>query len=123
MVLGYRNGRAGRAGSVAWRALVAAACLFAPFAASAQPAPALNAGTAWKVYKAAWEPADEKAYEAFVQAIGRSDCSSLQECLDDEANPWRGTDKKLFYGDCADMAYMLRAYFAWKNGLPFSYQN
>ena len=24
-------------------------------------------------------------------------------------------------GDCADFVYQLRAYFAWKNGLPFSY--
>ena len=26
-----------------------------------------------------------------------------------------------FYADCADLPYMLRAYYAWKNGLPFSY--
>ncbi|HNR78161.1 MAG TPA: hypothetical protein PKM48_13600, partial [Parvularculaceae bacterium] len=32
-------------------------------------------------------------------------------------------DDPEFSGDCADMAYVLRAYFAWKNGLPFSYQN
>ena len=26
-----------------------------------------------------------------------------------------------FNADCADLVYMLRAYYAWKNGLPFSY--
>ena len=26
-----------------------------------------------------------------------------------------------FYADCADLPYMLRAYYAWKNGLPFSF--
>ena len=26
-----------------------------------------------------------------------------------------------FNADCADLPYMLRAYFAWKNGLPFAY--
>lgn len=124
MVSGYRNGRTGSAaGSVARRALLAVALALAPLAAAAEPASAANTGSGWKVFKEAWAPADEKAYEAFVQAIGRSDCTSLEECLEDEANPWRATDRKFFYGDCADMAYMLRAYFAWKNGLPFSYQN
>ncbi|MEL7487993.1 MAG: hypothetical protein AAGJ87_12350, partial [Pseudomonadota bacterium] len=32
-------------------------------------------------------------------------------------------DTRRWSGDCADMAYILRAYYAWKNGLPFSYQN
>ena len=27
----------------------------------------------------------------------------------------------MFNGDCADLVYKLRAYFAWKNGLPFNY--
>jgi hypothetical protein len=125
MVSGYRIGRAAgaAAGSVGWRAFVAVAALLFPCAAIAAPSPLANPGAGWKVFKEAWTADDEKAYEAFVQAIGRSDCTSLEECLEDEANPWRGTDKRLFHGDCADMAYMLRAYFAWKNGLPFSYQN
>ncbi|MEQ8749677.1 MAG: hypothetical protein RIC52_07875 [Amphiplicatus sp.] len=84
---------------------------------------AVITGRDWKVIKAAWSPEDEAGYSAFVQAIGRSSCSSLDSCLQSEANPYRHTDDKSFYGDCADMAYMLRAYYAWKNGLPFSYQN
>ncbi len=26
-----------------------------------------------------------------------------------------------FFADCADLPYLLRAYYAWKNGLPFSF--
>jgi len=86
------------------------------------PAP-VNQGKAWKVYKTTWDAGDEKGYAAFVQGIGRSNCTSLESCLDSPANPYRETDDYFFTGDCADMAYMLRAYYAWKNGLPFSYQS
>ena len=85
--------------------------------------PAINKGVRWPVYKESWGPEDEAGYQAFVQAIGRSDCASLEGCLSHPVNPYRDTDDHFFYGDCADMAYMLRAYYAWKNGLPFSYQN
>ena len=83
----------------------------------------MNTGKEWRIVKAAWGPEDEKGYAAFVQRIGRSHCMSLEGCLQSDANPYRDTDDDTFYGDCADMAYMLRAYYAWKNGLPFSYQN
>lgn len=86
------------------------------------PAP-VNTGKAWKVYKESWAAADEAGYAAFVQAIGRSDCSSLESCLKSDANPYRSSVDPRLPGDCADMAYVLRAYYAWKNGLPFSYQN
>ena len=91
--------------------------------AAAEIPTAVNHGKMWKVYKSAWDEADEAGYAAFVQRIGRAQCSSLESCLDSPANPYRETDDVFFYGDCADMAYMLRAYYAWKNGLPFSYQN
>lgn len=90
-------------------------------AEAAIPAP-VNTGAEWRVVKTAWGPADEAGYAEFVQAIGRSDCDSLEACLKDPANPYRDTDRRAYRGDCADMAYMLRAYYAWKNGLPFSYQ-
>lgn len=128
MVLGMDNRRAKRlaAGGWGWRAV--AACLLAPLLAIASPAQAefpeaVNGGAAWRVVKAAWGPEDEAGYQDFVQAIGRTNCTTLAECLDSPANPYRQTDRRAFHGDCADMAYMLRAYYAWKNGLPFSYQN
>lgn len=126
MVLGSGNRRARRvaAGSKGRRAL--ASVVLAAFAAAAAPVqaetePAL--AHQWKVTKTAWSAEDEAGYSAFVQAIGRSNCSSLDSCLQSDANPYRHTDDRSFYGDCADMAYILRAYYAWKNGLPFSYQN
>ncbi|HXI85863.1 MAG TPA: hypothetical protein VNH64_00280 [Parvularculaceae bacterium] len=100
----------------AW-ALAPAVCFADEF-----PAP-VNAGSEWRVVKDHWSAEDEKGYEAFVQAIGRSDCDTLEACLSDHANPYQKTDHRRYRGDCADMAYMLRAYYAWKNGLPFSYQS
>lgn len=86
------------------------------------PAP-INTNKTWKVYKTHWSETDEKGYAAFVQAVGRSGCSSLEECLKSDANPFRADDDPVLRGDCADMVYVLRGYYAWKNGLPYSYQN
>lgn len=84
---------------------------------------AVNEGKAWRIVKTHWDEADEDGYSAFITAIGRSNCLSLGECLTSQENPYRHTDTRRFSGDCADMAYILRAYYAWKNGLPFSYQH
>lgn len=91
--------------------------------ASTAAAEAVNTGDAWRIVQTEWSRADEDRYSEFVQAIGRSTCSSLESCLAVSANPYYDPDDPEFTGDCADMAYVLRAYFAWKNGLPFSYQN
>ncbi len=96
---------------------------FACASALAQIPLAVNEGEPWRIVKPAWEAADEAGYAAFVQAIGRSKCASLESCLNSPANPYRDTDDHFFNGDCADMAYILRAYYAWKNGLPYSYQS
>jgi len=85
------------------------------------PAP-VNKGTQWKIYKKSWDEADEEGFSNFVYALGQSDCDSLHACLKDAANPYRNTDRYTYSGDCADMVYILRAYYAWKNGLPFSHQ-
>ena len=101
-----------------------AACGLMPAWAESSAIPAaVNTGKRWEVYKAAWGPEDEAGYGAFVTAIGRSDCTSIDACLKDKANPYRSPVDPHLPGDCADMAYVLRAYYAWKNGLPFSYQN
>ena len=85
--------------------------------------PIVNNGAPWRVVKPHWDEADEAGYAAFVTAIGSSNCKTLWECLRDPANPYRTSDQRSFSGDCADMAYILRAYYAWKNGLVFSYQS
>ena len=100
---------------------IGAAALAASAAASDIPAP-INTGKAWKIYKDRWDAGDEAGYAAFVQAIGRSSCLSLESCLKSDANPYRSPNDPDLRGDCADMAYVLRGYYAWKNGLPFSYQ-
>ena len=119
-----RLARGVAAGRGARRALAALAILLAPgTAAAATIPPPVNTGAEWRIIKDSWSADDEAGYAAFVQAIGRSNCMSLEECLSDPANPYRFTDHRVYHGDCADMAYILRAYYAWKNGLPFSYQN
>lgn len=88
--------------------------------AAAVPAPP---GFRWRITKLAWSASDEHAYGEFVHAIGMSDCRNADECLKSPANIYRASDPAgiSFFADCADLPYLLRAYFAWKNGLPFSY--
>src|SRR5690606_17782360 len=80
-------------------------------------------GFRWRITKTAWTESDERAFGEFVTAIGESGCRTFDECLKGPQNIYRASDPKgmFFYADCADLPYALRAYFAWKNGLPFSY--
>ena len=122
--MGYRAFKKTLAVAAALLPSSLAAIFCAPVAAETGAIPpAVNTGKAWEVYKAEWSDADEAGYAAFVQSIGRSDCNSLAACLKSDANPYRSDVDPTLDGDCADMAYVLRAYYAWKNGLPFSYQN
>ena len=79
----------------------------------------------WRILRTSWTERDEKGYEEFVQRIGESGCRNMHACLTSAAaNPvYRASNPAgmHFYADCADLPYMLRAYYAWKNGLPFSY--
>src|SRR5688572_18122433 len=98
--------------------LAGAICLWASWAGAA-------ASPEWRFTKTEWSEADEQGYSAFVTAIGRSNCNSSASCLRDPANPFRASDPPnfRFIADCADLPYMLRAYYAWKNGLPFAFVN
>ena len=91
-------------------------------AASPDKAPA---SWQWRILRTAWTERDEKGYEEFVARIGESGCRNMHACLTSAAsNPlYRASNPPgmHFYADCADLPYMLRAYYAWKNGLPFSY--
>lgn len=81
-----------------------------------------SADAYWKIRKDRWTPADERGYSEFVQKLGESRCGTIEKCLKNPANPYRGTDPAdaAFYSDCADLPYVLRSYYAWKNNLPFS---
>jgi hypothetical protein len=72
-----------------------------------------------------WTDADERGYSEFITAIGESGCGTVNDCLHIAANPFRASDVPgiVFHSDCADLPYVLRAYYAWKRGLPFSYES
>lgn len=80
---------------------------------------------AWPQTTAAWSHDDEGGYERFVQAIAQSGCTTVRTCLSAPANPLAAGDPPglVFSADCADLVYMLRAYYAWKKGLPFGFVN
>ena len=77
----------------------------------------------WRILKDHWSESDEKGFGDFVAALGETNCSSAESCLRNPANPYRDTDQnfKDVDSDCAKWPYLLRAYYAWKNDLPFSY--
>lgn len=88
----------------------------------AGPAEARRSST-WVITKDHWSESDERGFSEFITAIGEANCFTMDECLKSPANPYRATDPWVrWYADCADMPYMLRAYYAWKNGLPFAHQ-
>jgi formylglycine-generating enzyme required for sulfatase activity len=71
-----------------------------------------------------WSDSDERDYGEFIQAIGDSGCTTTDACLHGPWNPFHASDPDdvHFYSDCAQLPYVLRAYFAWKRGLPFSFE-
>ena len=102
------------------------ACL--PFAVVGTVLPVARAaeeGSGWIITKDQWTATDEKNFSDFVSAIGNSRCNTIDSCIRNPANPYRATDPSgvKFWSDCAKFPYFLRAYFAWKNSLPFGYVN
>ncbi len=79
--------------------------------------------TQFRVMRESWSDADERGYGEFVKAIGNANCRTVDKCLKSPANPFAKSDPPgiMWYADCADLPYFLRAYYAWKRGLPFSY--
>ncbi len=77
----------------------------------------------WVVTKESWTAEDEAKFSDFVEQLGSSRCNTIERCLKSAANPYRNSDDPdaSFWTDCAKFPYLLRAYFAWKNGLPFSF--
>lgn len=100
--------------------LAMALSVVVPLAASA------GAGD-WRITKTAWTADDEQNYGNFIAAIGAAvesrRCNRVDTCLSSDANPYHSSDPAnlQFHADCAELPYLLRSYFAWKNGLPFSY--
>jgi hypothetical protein len=90
---------------------------------------------AWRATRD-WTDADEDAYSEWVGTVGRGRAAglcrvdaraqriSLWSCLaTPEVNPlYDDRDLETYFrSDCGDTPYVLRAYYAYKNALPFSY--
>src|SRR5215469_7628357 len=92
--------------------------------AGSKPAAAQNATSPTYVIRFDhWSDADERDFGEFLAGIGRSPCTTVNACLHDPGNPFQASDPSNvdFRSDCANLPYVLRAYFAWKRGLPLSY--
>ncbi|MBI5515372.1 MAG: hypothetical protein HY909_16455 [Deltaproteobacteria bacterium] len=79
----------------------------------------------WSVTRS-WDAAAEAEFGRFVTTLGRAvaahRCTTLRGCLQSRSvNPlWAPSRRPLrFRGDCADVPYILRAYFAWRTHRPF----
>jgi hypothetical protein len=111
-------------------AAIAAALLFAaPAAGQNAPAPQSAPAPAAQSFRYVvrydhWTDQDEKDFSEFIQTIGDSQCRTVDSCLHGAWNPFGAGDPDdvYFHSDCAELPYVLRAYFAWKRGLPFSYE-
>jgi hypothetical protein len=81
-----------------------------------------------EIKKTTWTEDDEIEFGKFVAAIGQAvfnkKCGTATACFHDpKINKYAPLDPPTLqiYTDCADLPYFLRAYFAYHNGLPFSY--
>jgi hypothetical protein len=112
-----------------WASAVALATLATSSVASTAAAQRLDRpiSEVWTV-QGQWDQGAEAEYSAFVATIGRAvaqgRCRSLNICLNDPTiNPLHeaGARPLEFRADCADVPYVLRAYFAYRHGLPFAF--
>ncbi|HWU44266.1 MAG TPA: hypothetical protein VN132_12535, partial [Bdellovibrio sp.] len=82
----------------------------------------------WRITKLGWTEQDEAKFGDFVAGLGHAiatrKCGKVNQCMASKANLYYGTDPASLkpVSDCADFPYFLRSYFAWKNGLPMSYE-
>ena len=108
--------------ALSWLWLTAAATAYAATGETTTPAgPDRNL---YVVRYDHWTSEDEREFGEFIAAIGESQCHTVNSCLHGVGNPFRASDSPdvHFESDCADLPYVLRAYYAWKRGLPFSYE-
>ncbi|MBN9604418.1 MAG: hypothetical protein J0G33_15960 [Afipia felis] len=98
------------------------------------PRPSATAGSIWPIHDT-WNRGTENLYSAWIEKLFDAPLDSppswkaLHEVLRDRSRNMLfnyldlGEDEMgmVFHPDCADMPYFLRAYFAFKLGLPFGY--
>jgi hypothetical protein len=102
--------------------------------ATQPPRPSSAAGSVWPL-RATWTRATENLFAAWIERLFEDPLDAapswpaLHFVLRDPARNWLfnhmglGEDemKMIFRPDCADLPYFLRAYFAFKVGLPFGF--
>ena len=101
-------------------AAIAATLLFAaPAAGKSVPTPQSTPAPAAQSFRYVvrydhWTDQDEKDFSEFIQAIGDSQCRTVDSCLHGAWNPFGAGDPDdvYFHSDCAELPYVLRAYFA-----------
>jgi hypothetical protein len=85
---------------------------------------------AWQIKNPTWTKSFESSYEEFIATLGKAKsaghCKTTDSCLKNPlANPryyhLNPSNLRNVTADCADLPYILRAYFSWMNDLPFSY--
>ncbi len=120
-----------------WRATLAAAgCspITRDIVVADAPSPPPAAGGTWPL-RNTWNRATENLYSAWIEKLfdapldAEPSWPTLREVLHDRSRNvlfnylGRGEDeaKIVISPDCADLVYFLRAYFAYKMGLPFGY--
>jgi hypothetical protein len=100
----------------------------------APPGPRAASGSIWPL-RATWNRATENLYSAWIEKLfdapldAAPSWKALHEVLRDRSRNFLfnylglGEDQKgiIVRPDCADLPYFLRAYFAYKMGLPFGY--
>ncbi|HZL39503.1 MAG TPA: hypothetical protein VFC45_04400 [Pseudolabrys sp.] len=101
---------------------------------TAPPPPSAAPGSVWPLRKT-WDRATENLYSAWIEKLFDASLdappswNALHEVLRDRSRNMLfnhlglGEDETglVMHPDCADMPYFLRAYFAFKMGLPFGY--
>jgi len=104
--------------------------------ADAPPRPSMTSEGVWPV-RASWNRTMENLYSAWIEKLfdaplaAEPSWTALHEVLRDRSRNFLfnylglGEDDAHFplKPDCADLVYFLRAYFAFKMGLPFGYSN
>lgn len=106
----------------ALKILVLTLSVYLMLAATVAPPAFASPNAEWVIRKTEWSATDEKNFADFITAIANSNCHTVDSCFKSSANPYRASDdpRSTFGSDCGRFPFLLRTYFAWKNGLPMS---
>lgn len=82
----------------------------------------------WIITKTEWGVSEEENYVRYISMIGdgvsRGLCATVADCFrNPQVNPYASSElgSLRLFSDCADFPYFMRAYYAWKNQLPFGF--